>query len=110
MCCEYIADHIYGAISVSDLAAYTCVSCNYLSTLFHKDKGETITNYIQRQKIREAKRLLKHTAQPLLEISERLGFHSQSYFCTIFKKYSGVTPTQYALSQKRYEKIEKQVE
>lgn len=110
MCCEYIADHIYGAISVSDLAAYTGVSCNYLSTLFHKDKGETITNYIQRQKIREAKRLLKHTAQPLLEISERLGFHSQSYFCTIFKKYSGMTPTQYALSQKGYEKIEKPVE
>lgn len=104
MCCDYIADHIYGSISVSDLSEYTGISCNYLSTVFHRDKGETIANYIQRQKIREAERLIQHTSQPLLEISERLGFHSQSYFCTVFKKFRKITPRQYAILQKGYEK------
>ncbi len=103
MCCEYIADHIYGDITVPKLADYTGVSCNYLSTVFRREKGETIINYIQRHKIMEAQNLIKHTHQPLREISQKLGFHSQSYFCTIFKKICGMTPNQWILSQKGHE-------
>ncbi len=103
MCCEYIADHIYGDITVPKLAEYTGVSCNYLSTVFRREKGETMINYIQRHKIMEAQNLIKHTHQPLREISQKLGFHSQSYFCTIFKKICGMTPNQWILSQKGHE-------
>jgi len=103
MCCEYIGDHIYGDITIPKLAEYTGVSCNYLSTVFRREKGENIVNYIQRHKIQEAQNLMRHTDESFREIGEKLGFHSQSYFCTIFKKICGKTPKQWELSQKKYE-------
>ncbi|WMT43155.1 helix-turn-helix transcriptional regulator [Paenibacillus sp. D2_2] len=55
----------------------------------------TVTEYIQRQKIEEAKKLLTFSDSSPLQTASLLNFHDQSHFTKVFKKYTGVTPRQY---------------
>jgi AraC-like DNA-binding protein len=57
-----------------------------------------LNDYINRQKIEEAKNLLAFSDRSLSEISSYLCFSSQSYFQNLFKKYEGITPLQYRQS------------
>ncbi|WP_139903105.1 helix-turn-helix domain-containing protein [Clostridium thermarum] len=95
LCISYVQKHLYENISVSDLAEILDVNPNYLSELFKKEVGITLSEYIQREKIEEAKRLLTSTLDPILYISARLNFHDQSHFTKLFKKFTGLTPKKY---------------
>ena len=75
------------------------ISPEYLSTRFKQVTQTSIPDYISRQKILEAKRLLRLTDKPLSEISEYLSFSSQSYFQNVFKKIAGITPLEYRNTQ-----------
>jgi AraC-like DNA-binding protein len=77
------------------LAEEVNLSPKYLSDLFRRETGQTVLSYIQEQKIREAKFLLRHTEDSLGEISHRLNFSSQSYFTAVFRKTTNLTPRQY---------------
>lgn len=94
-CREYIRERIYEKISVQDLADCFHFSRGYFSQNFKKLTGQSIQQFIQQEKIMEAKRLLKFTSLSIIDISYRLGFCSQSYFCSIFKQVCGMTPGQY---------------
>lgn len=68
----------------------------YLSTVFHKETGQTITEYINRQRIRVAQRLLVQApGMSLYLIGEQVGFTDVKYFHRTFKRYSGLTPVKY---------------
>ncbi|WP_227011817.1 helix-turn-helix transcriptional regulator [Paenibacillus lutimineralis] len=67
----------------------------YLSKLFKQETGMTVIEYIQRQKIEEAKKLLTLSDASPLRAASLLNFHDQSHFTKVFKKYTGVTPKQY---------------
>ena len=101
-CKEYIAAHIFKKISVRGLAVELGLSPIYLERLFKQSEGVTIGAYIQREKIERAKNLLRYSDRSLFEISEYLGFSSQSYFGRIFKKATGMTPKQYRKEQPGY--------
>jgi len=73
-----------------------------LLQLFRKETNIPIREYIQRERIKEAKKLITYTDLPLSEISSRLCFTDQSYFTKLFKKQVGVTPIQY----KKYRSME----
>ncbi|MFA2677100.1 AraC family transcriptional regulator [Bacillus wiedmannii] len=94
-CQNYILKNIYQEISLKQLACITNKNPMYLSTLFKKEVGMTLSEYIQREKVEEAKKLLTLTNYSLLEVSTFLNFNNQSYFTKIFKKYTEVTPKQY---------------
>ncbi|AMR88549.1 MULTISPECIES: AraC family transcriptional regulator [Bacillus cereus group] len=94
-CQNYISKSIYQEISLKQLACITNKNSMYLSTLFKKEVGMTISEYIHREKVEEAKKLLTLTDYSLLEISTFLNFNNQSYFTKIFKKYTEVTPKLY---------------
>ena len=66
-----------------------------LSALFHKETGQTLTVFIHKVLIEKAQNLLAHSDYSLGEISTYLNFSSQSYFISIFKRYTGITPGQY---------------
>lgn len=95
VCQRYIFDHLYEELSLSVLAKVSGVSTVHLSRLFRRETGISLTEYIQRQRVEEAKQLLSLSAYSLSDISARLLFHDQSYFTKVFKKYAGVTPKQY---------------
>ena len=94
-CQNYISKHLYQELSLSELAEFIGLSPKYLSALFHKEVGLTLTEYINSKKIEEAKHLLMSTNHSILDISDWLGFHDQSHFTKIFKKFTGVTPKKF---------------
>ncbi|CAH1195651.1 HTH-type transcriptional activator RhaR [Paenibacillus auburnensis] len=94
-CKDYIYKHIYENISHDDIARKVDLSPKYLSSLFKKEVGITVSEYIQNTKINEAKKLLSLSKTPISEICTLLNFNDQSYFTKVFKKVSGVTPMYY---------------
>ncbi len=95
LCINYIYGHLHKKISVDELARHTGLSSSYLSRLFRKETGESITEYIIGRKINAAKNMLKYSSYSLSQISETLAFSCQSYFTKIFRSYEGVTPKKY---------------
>ncbi|URZ18014.1 helix-turn-helix domain-containing protein [Clostridium felsineum] len=94
-CKYYISNHIYDNISLKLLSTKANLSPKYLSELFSKNVGMTLTDYIHQEKIKEAKFLLTSTNYNILDISNLLNFHDQSHFTRIFKKFTGITPKHY---------------
>ena len=94
-CKEYIYAHIVERITIEDLAAQFGVSASYLSRLFKKETGISVSAYIREQKIEVAKNLLRFSDCPLIEIANRLAFSSQSHFIQQFREMVGVTPKKY---------------
>lgn len=72
----------------------------YLASKFKAETGETLTDFILKEKTEEAKRLLRYTDKTATMIGAYLGFSSQSHFSRVFKKYTGLTPAEY---RKKYE-------
>ncbi|MDU0070753.1 MULTISPECIES: helix-turn-helix domain-containing protein [Bacillus] len=95
ICKNYVFKHIYEKISIEDLAQTIHLNPIYLSQLFKKETGLSLGKYIQKEKIKEAKKLLVQSDASIAEISSLLHFSDQSYFANAFKKHTGLTPSQY---------------
>ncbi|MDE7411046.1 MAG: helix-turn-helix domain-containing protein [Paramuribaculum sp.] len=76
-----------------------CLSPNYLSDLVKKMTGDTLGNYIRRIVIQEAKNRLA-AGCTVAETAYSLGFQYPQHLSRMFKKYSGVTPTEYFVNRK----------
>lgn len=92
---NYIQHHLSEPITAENIAKELYLSRPYLSRKFIKETGESLTDFILKEKTEEAKRLLRYTDKALPAISNYLGFSSQSHFSRVFKKYSGFTPGEY---------------
>lgn len=92
---NYIMHHISDPIKTKDIAKEFYTNRSRLSTNFKKETGENLIDFILKEKIEEAKRLLRYSNKTLVSISFYLGFSSQSHFTRVFKKYIGLTPTEY---------------
>ncbi len=94
---NYVRHHLSEVISTEAIADELYLSRAYLSSKFKADTGENLSDFIQKEKIAEAKRLLRYTDKPLIAISSYLGFSSQSHFNRVFKSLTGKTPKEYRL-------------
>ncbi len=92
---NYVQQHIADSITTEDIAANLYLSRPYLSKKFKEQTGENLIDFILREKCEEAKRLLSYTDRPLASISTYLSFSSQSHFTRTFKKYVGISPSEY---------------
>lgn len=92
---NYIQHHLSEMIKTSDVANALFVNRSRLSTKFKQETGENLTDFILKEKIEEAKRLIRYSDKSLVEISSYLGFSSQSHFTRTFKKYTKTTPNEY---------------
>jgi len=99
---DYIRAHIQQNLTVDQIASELNVNSSYLSKLFKKEMGKTISSYIRDSKIEIACNMLRHLDESSLEIANYLGFSSQSHFIQVFKKETGVTPEEYR--KKHYHK------
>ena len=63
----------------------------------HSQTGIKLSEFIMREKIEEAKRLLRYTDRSSADIGEYLAFSSPAHFSRVFKKYSGLTPNEYRM-------------
>ena len=92
---EYIYAHIKERITIEDLADELGVSSSYLSRLFKKETGTSVSGYIRQQKINMAKNLLRFSDSSMIDIANQLAFSSQSHFIQQFREVTGMTPKKY---------------
>ncbi|PGB05242.1 helix-turn-helix domain-containing protein, partial [Bacillus toyonensis] len=95
VCQNYIFTHLYGDITLNILAEIVTLNPSYLSSLFKKEVGISLNEYIQRAKVDESKKLMTYTRHSISEISTVLNFHDQSHFTKVFKKHTGISPKQF---------------
>ncbi len=93
-CIKYINENLSQKLSVSSVAAHCGISADYLSQIFKKEMDENLSTYILRQKLEKAKTKLIDGISSK-EICVELGFSSQAYFVTVFKKYYKMSPSEY---------------
>ncbi len=91
-CCDYVAKHYREKISLPEIAGRLGISAPYLSRLFSEEKGASLREYIVKVRVEKAKNLLMYADQSMQTIGEYVGFPSQSYFCRMFRKVTGMTP------------------
>ncbi len=94
-CIDYIYAHIKERITIEDLAEHTALSASYLSRLFKKETGVSVSDYIREKKIEKAQHLLRFCDYSLVDIANYLSFSSQSHFIQLFKDFTGITPKKY---------------
>ena len=94
-CMDYIDRHLHERILLGQIAAYTGLNTSYLSALFKKETGLSLSGYILKRKLEVAENMLRNSAYSCSEISSFLAFNSQSHFTEAFRKKNGVTPKQF---------------
>ena len=93
---EFMTEHYHHQITLDTLASSIKISPNYLCTLFKEVTNKTPTEYLLNIRINKAKELLKDGLS-VTEVSSVVGFNDIYYFSKCFKKYSGLSPSQYKL-------------
>ena len=92
---QYLQEEYRNDINYVSLGEEFGYSANYLGQIFKKQTSLTINEYIRNVRIMNAKRLLKSSDLKIFEIASDVGFSDQQYFCSVFKKNVGVTPSEY---------------
>ena len=94
---DYIDENLQNNLSINHLCSKFFVSKNRLYEAFQSNLNSTVTEYINERRIHRAKILLINTNEPIFKIAESVGIYNYTYFCKLFKKLCGVTPTQYRM-------------
>ena len=91
----YIKQNLAGSLTIDKLSALACMSKATFFRVFKREFGLTPVEFIIRERLAEAKRLLRHPLASVAEVCLRAGFNNLSYFQALFKRYEGVTPGAY---------------
>jgi two-component system, response regulator YesN len=92
---EYIDEHLQEEISREQLAEFVHFNPAYLSRLFRKITGDSLTDCILLKRMEKAKTLLVSTQIKISDISSLVGYGNIPHFTKMFKRYAGVTPQEY---------------
>ena len=92
---EFIKANFQRRMSLEEIAASTYLSKTYLSSLFKKETGYSISEYINIVRIERSKSLLLEENISIIDIANLCGFEDQSYFTKVFKHIVGITPKKY---------------
>lgn len=97
----YISKHYSDPeISVGTVAQSLNISEGYLSHTFKKETDYTILNYITRCRVHKAMELLKDCRVKVYEVAEQVGYRDIAHFSTTFKKYTGISPSEYQITSR----------
>lgn len=92
---QYIHTHMNQPLTLETVCEAINLNKCYFCTLFKTHTEQTFTQYLNQVRIRTAKCLMKETHLTLHEIAFRCGFNTYSYFCTTFKKTTGISPSKF---------------
>lgn len=91
----YIDTNLSGDLSLSTLASVQNMNASYLSALFSKETGKTVTEYVNEKRMAAAAQLLRTTRLQIQTIAQHCGMSDVNYFSKLFKKHYEMTPKQY---------------
>ena len=88
-------DHIEERISRENISKHVNFSVDYISKLFKKETGTSLSEFIMEKKVERARKLIEEGEDSIGNIAVRLGYNSFSYFSEVFRKNTGVLPSEY---------------
>ncbi|MDP4091681.1 MAG: response regulator, partial [Bacillota bacterium] len=91
----YVLENVDSEINLSMIAASLHLNKNYLCEIFKQKTGVSLLEYITKVKMERAKVLLGKAELKSYEVADRLAYRNAEYFSKIFKKYTGLSPTEY---------------
>lgn len=92
---NYLRSHLAKRVTLDDIGDLTFFSPIYCDTVFKRDMGVSIVDYLLDLRIDEAKELILTNVLSLQDIAESVGFTDYNYFSRTFKRRTGYTPTAY---------------
>ncbi|MDQ0887839.1 two-component system response regulator YesN [Paenibacillus sp. V4I9] len=92
---RYLEEHLQDNVTVKQLAEQFHLNASYLSVLFKKETGQTLSEFVQEARMAKAKELLGDPNIKVYEVAERVGFQTAAYFTFLFKKMVGTTPQEF---------------
>lgn len=95
---QFIQENYRSQIHLGDLAMAAHISPSYLSTLFKKEEGRSFSEYLVRFRMDRAAEFMEDTGIPFVEVANMVGYTDYAQFCKMFKKYKGVSPTEFRKS------------
>ncbi len=95
---QYINNNLTQKLSLADIAKHAFVHPNYLSSIFKKEVGCSLTDFIARRRIEESTYFIAYTDYEIADIASFYHFCNQSYYCTVFKQHLFVSPKEYRKS------------
>lgn len=98
---EWLNSNYHKPISARECAAAIPVSSAYLSRLFKKETGRTVTEHLQKLRIEKARQLLEEDCYSIPGIAFKCGFGSTEHFYRTFRKHTGLTPAAYRRNVQR---------
>lgn len=96
---EYMKEHYAEPITLKEVAKHFHFNPSYLSSYFSAHNNEGFIEYLNRIRIEEAAKLLIKGEANISEISAMVGYSDHSYFCKVFKKIKGLSPSQFKRKQ-----------
>lgn len=95
---SYLQEHFREKLTLERVAQAHCISVSKLKRVFRESTGTSVIARLTALRIKEAKRMIRGGKHTFSQIAEAVGFESIHYFSTVFKKQTGMTPTDYARS------------
>lgn len=94
-CVRFIHEHFHESLSMTQLSAISNVSESYISRLFQKSLGMSPMRYLNSIRIDISKKLLLDCSLSINEIATKVGFSDPLYFSRVFRKFTGISPSQF---------------
>ena len=88
-------ENVCDNIDLSTISTHFSISKNYFCNLFRSEVGETFLTYVRKVKMAHAKILFQSGSYKIYEVGKLLGYEDINYFSKLFKKFVGITPSEY---------------
>lgn len=95
----YCSENFSHKVTLDEVASVVQLNKSYFSQLFHKEMGISFGAYLETLRIQNARQILCSSGVPMSDVAEKAGFSNQNYFTKVFKKVTGMTPSQYRAAQ-----------
>ena len=92
----YLAAHLDKPLTVNEICSAFGISQSALAKKFIAQTGRSVIEYHTAIRVNEAKQRIRETGKSFGEIAEEMGYSSSGYFSKVFKKYTGMTPTDFS--------------
>lgn len=92
---DYLKEHYAEEANLEKIAEKIGLTSAYISTIFKKETGMTITNYLIQIRLEKAKEMIRDTNMTISEIAYAVGYVDTRYFSKLFIKNVGIKPVEY---------------
>lgn len=92
---QYITEHYSKTINLETVSSYVGLNPAYFSSVFKKATNQNFNDYVTEVRMENARLMLSHTSKDVTDIAEEVGYSDIKYFSKLFKKNTGLTPSEY---------------